>query len=370
MPILSRLTRHWPVAALGVLAIAAFVIFHSKAAPSMAGWQHHWLKTTPFQIPRRALAAAVASPPSSGPTAPAYLYVLGGVDDTGRYIRDVEFSTLGTDGTPGPWRFTAPLREDRFYLSAVALNGYLYAIGGGQGSLGSDNLPVASVERAAIGLDGSLGAWEHAGHMTTPRRGPVAVTRQGSIYAIGGYNGTFLKTTERADLQPDGTLTEWRLDPVASHVDRYIHAATIWNNIIYLLGGHVQRGPHVSYGDVESSQLRDDGTLHAWQVEMTSLSTPRFIGSAFALNGFVYMLGGHDGAHRLRSVEYAPLDAAGHVGRWRFTADLAEPRSATALAVHRDTVYVLGGMGDSSALNTVEMARQTRDGRLGFAPAQ
>ncbi|MEJ2553957.1 MAG: kelch repeat-containing protein, partial [Gammaproteobacteria bacterium] len=88
--------------------------------------------------------------------------------------------------------------------------------------------------------------------------------------------------------------------------------------------------------------------------------------AAFAMNHFIYMLGGHDGRNRLRSVEMAPLDQQGRVGPWSFTTPLHDERSATALAVHGDKVYVFGGMGTGGALSSVEMAEQGPDGTLGI----
>ncbi|KAF0190969.1 MAG: hypothetical protein FD165_2208 [Gammaproteobacteria bacterium] len=366
---------HWPVlAGLAVLAVVAVMVIQSKMpASESAGWRPGWQAAAPFDIPRRALAAVAAPAPSPGistnaQNAHAYLYVIGGVDNSGHYVRDTEYAPILPDGSLGPWRKTSALAEDRFYLAAATLNGYLYAAGGGQGDLGSDNLPVASVERAKILPDGGLEPWERAAYMTTPRRGLKLVTHDNYLYAIGGYNGAFLKSTERAPLLPDGSLGEWLSDPELSVVDRYIHSAAIRDDTVYLVGGHVQGGNTMSYGDVESSRTRRDGSLSPWQVEETFLKMPRFIASSFALRDFIYILGGHDGAQRLSSVEFASLDANGHVGPWTFTADMRSPRSATSLAVYNDTVYVLGGMGESGALNTVESARQLRDGHLGYHP--
>ena len=84
------------------------------------------------------------------------------------------------------------------------------------------------------------------------------------------------------------------------------------------------------------------------------------------MNRFIYMLGGHDGRNRLRSVEMAPLDEQGRVGPWSFTTPLHDERSAAALAVHGDNVYVFGGMGTGGALDSVEMATQRDKGQLGY----
>lgn len=364
---------HWLVlTGLFALASMAFVLILWKMPTSdPSGWRQGWQTATSFSTPRRALAAVAAPAPPDDTSAGdagvrGYLYVIGGVDNSGHYVRDVEFATILPDGSLGPWLKTTALAEDRFYLAASAVNGFIYALGGGQGDLGSDNMPIASVERARILDDGSLGPWARTTYMTTPRRGLKVVTRDQFLYAIGGYNGQFLKSSERAAILPDGSLGEWQREPELSVIDRYIHSATIRDDTVYLVGGHVQGGQRMSYGDVESSRIQADGTLSPWQIEATFLKMPRFIASSFTLHNFIYILGGHDGARRLRSVELAPLQTTGRVGAWTAAADMRSPRSATALAVFNDTVYVLGGMGESGALNTVEMAQQLPDGRLGY----
>lgn len=329
---------------------------HGDRLGAESTWLPNWKAQRAFQIPRRALAAAADG---------HHIYVIGGMDNNDQYVAQVEYAAINADGSLGAWQSTTALSEPRFYLASVIVANYLYAIGGANGQRGQDNIPSAAVERAPIQADGSLGTWQRVSYLATPRRGLQAAVYRNHLYAIGGYNGGFLKSVERADLDSDGTLSPWRLDPEQAVVDRYIHSATQLGDKLYLLGGHEQSSKTVSYGDVEMSHIAADGSLRPWEIQKTILNTPRFIASAFAMNRYIYMLGGHDGRNRLRSVEVAPLDDQGRVGPWTFTTPLREERSAAALAVHGDTVYVLGGMGIGGALNSVEMAEQEPDGRLG-----
>jgi kelch-like protein 2/3 len=296
----------------------------------------------------------------------SHVYVIGGMDNNDRYVAQVEYAPIHADGSLGEWHSTTPLEEPRFYLAAAIVDNYLYAIGGANGNRGQDNIPSATVERALIRPDGSLGPWQRVSYLTTPRRGLQAAVYRNHIYAIGGYNGVFLNSVERADVNQDGTLAPWQLDPEQAVADRYIHSAASLGDKLYLLGGHEQNPQAISYGDVEMSRIIANGGLRPWEIQKTILKTPRFIAAAFAMNHFIYMLGGHDGRNRLRSVEVAPLDAEGRVGPWSFTTPLHDERSATALAVRGDKVYVFGGMGVGGALNTVEIATQNDDGQLGY----
>ena len=148
-------------------------------------------------------------------------------------------------------------------------------------------------------------------------------------------------------------------------MDRYIHSAALYKKYLYVLGGHVQKALSLGYGDAELTVIQRDGNLSAWTVEPSRLMVPRFIASAFAKNNFLYILGGHNGAQRLNSVEFADIKRSGHIGNWQLTAPLNLARSAAAVVTANDYVYVLGGIGDQHVLNAVEMAKQMPNGHLG-----
>lgn len=331
------------------------ILLNIRLSSSEKDWTCRWMPATAFQQPRRALAAAVSG---------NYIYVIGGINNKDEYVRSVEYAEINPDGTLEPWRKTSSLIEARFYHAALSVNGYIYTLGGAIGARGSENIPIASVERAKILGDGSLGSWQAENYLTTPRRGTKAVAYGRHIYAIGGYNGQFLRSIERADVNNDGSLSEWKLENEQANIDRYIHSATIFGDNIYLLGGHVHDDNKVSYGDVEMSHITRDGSLSPWEIEKTILQEPRFIASAFAMNNYIYILGGHNGANRLNSVEYAALTTGGHVDSWEYTAALPSGRDGTAVVTHDNYVYVLGGIDDNNVLNTVDMIQQDADGRL------
>lgn len=350
-----------PFLLVTVLAIIAVFALKTKqeenrTTTTLPTIKQQWVETTPFNHPRRALAAVAYN---------RHIYIIGGIDADNHYVRTAEYTKITPDGQLAPWKKTSDLNEGRFYLAAAAVNGYLYAIGGAKGALGSSNLPVATVERARIHPDGSLGEWQYAQPLQTPRRGLTVNQHNNRLYALGGYNGIFLHSIEYTTVRQDGDLGDWQLSANEAKVDRYIHSSTIAGNNLYLLAGHMENSNTVSYGDVELSRLTPGGELSPWQIENSRLLTPRFIASAFTINDFIYIAAGHDGARRLNSVEFAQLDEAGHIGPWRQTAPLNTPRSGTATAVSHNRVYVLGGISHNSVLNSVETAQQVSGGTLG-----
>ncbi len=189
-----------------------------------------------------------------------------------------------------------------------------------------------------------------------------------SLYAIGGYDGQFLKSTERAALNPDGTLGTWQVEQHKSIIDRYIHSAAGHGDTLYLLGGHMRDPTQASYGDVESSRFQPDQSLAPWQIEPDALLTPRLVAEAFTLNNYLYIAGGHTGSDRLNSVEVARIKTSGKLASWRYTTPLPQSRSAYAVATDKNHIYMLGGGGDGPPLNSVQMASANHRGDLGFTP--
>jgi hypothetical protein len=315
----------------------------------------HWHPISDFKHARRAFAAS---------TNGSYIYIIGGIDDQNRYLSSVEYAPILADGSLGAWQLTTPLNEARFYLSSVVIGDYIYTIGGANGPLGEDNIPSAAVERAKILANGKLGDWEFQPYMTSLRRGLQSLAYGDHIYALGGYNGAFLKTVERADVDRDGNISEWTQEPESFIVDRYIHCAALHNNRIYLIAGHVENQDVLSYGDVESALIHQDGRLSPWRIEQSKLNTPRFIASATSLGQYLYIAGGHDGANRLTSVEYAPIQGDGKLGHWIQSLPLQTARSATALVANKNVLYVFGGGGGDNVLNSIESAKQLPNGKL------
>ena len=338
------------------VSLALFLTKPQEVDSTPENWLTNWLELNSMLTGRRALAAVTAN---------GYIYVLGGVDKNGRYVKEVEFARILANGKLDKWQKTSSLNQGRFYLAAVTSGGYIYAIGGGSGPLGDNNQPTAVVEKAKILTDGTLEPWKYEKELTTPRRGLKVVSYNKTIYALGGYNGTFLTSVERTSIDNNGLLTGWVVDSEQAKIDRYIHSAAVDKNNIYLLGGHVRGKNKMSYGDVEMTRINEDASLSPWLIEKTTLRLPRFIASSIAMKDYLYLIAGHNGANRLRQVEFTKINKSGHPDHWSFTSPLLYARSAAAVVKHNEMIYVLGGMGKNEPLNKVEMASQLTNGQLG-----
>ncbi|MCK4739286.1 MAG: hypothetical protein KAT46_04995 [Deltaproteobacteria bacterium] len=297
--------------------------------------------------------------------APAYVavgdtfYIIGGSNDKG-YISEVEWTRIRADGGFTGWKKSRSLNTPRGYSAGVYYNHYIYVLGGAYGKYGQELLNT--VERVKVNRDGSLGKWVlEKEKLFSARRGTTAYVRGGYIYAIGGYNGEFLDTVERAKINADGTLGSWSLESIMEH-RRYIHSSVGSGCMLYVMGGH-----HKSSGGatekVEYAEILQDATLGQWQ-ESPSINHPRYGAVAVRVDKQVYLIGGYDGK-ALSFVEAAGIKDDRGLGEWKNFPSLKIPRDAPAVLVHDDYIYVLGGVDDKGKYqSSVEVARVGEKGEF------
>jgi hypothetical protein len=293
------------------------------------------------------------------------VYVIGGgkgVPGPDTIHPSVEYATMNDDGSLEPWKMASPLNTPTMFLAAVASGGILYAVGGEYFPEGRMKL-LNTVERAEVRSDGSLGPWIPCAPMNTPRRSPTSVVVDGHLYAIGGYNGTFLRTVERARILPDGGLGAWEYVPQLLTMPRYIHGGAARGNRIYVLGGHMEESGRGS-GAAEWTSVGPDGVLAPWNVT-NPLNQPRFLAGSAAADRLLFIVGGYDGGY-LDSVEIAEFGPDGGLADWRQTTPLSTPREGAAVAVIEENIYVMGGSNQGMYLKTVAHATIGQDGSLGF----
>jgi hypothetical protein len=138
-----------------------------------------------------------------------YLYIIGGFSSaTSAYLSDVQYAPISSNGTLGTWTATTSLPSTRADHSTVAYNGYLYVIGGYNGS------PLSTVQYAPINANGTLGTWLATATFTTGRNVFASVAYNGYLYIAGGYKGSGGTSGDLADVQvakidPAGVTGIW-----------------------------------------------------------------------------------------------------------------------------------------------------------------
>jgi hypothetical protein len=328
-------------------------IFSGAAFSSEEVWIPAWRETAALTI-ARAGAAVLATGD--------YLYAIGGVDGID-FLASVEYAPIHADGTLGPWRMTHSLTEPRGFFDAVAYNGYIYAVGGGNGPNGEHLL--RSVERAPIRADGSLGRWQQLdAQLNVPRRCVKLLLSGPILYALGGFGGTLLDTIESTKISVDGGLRPWQLETERLTTPRYVNTVKKLGQHIYVLGGHKEQ-EGVGMREVEFAALREDHSHGAWRAAQP-LTLGRFALAAAGHGDFLYALGGLDGARYVDTVEVSRAQTDGSLSAWRTTTPLASARANFASIVYKNRLYIVGGTNRDGYFRTVEYAGFDAQGDIGF----
>lgn len=219
-----------------------------------------------------ALAAATAyNAPIDTATTNGYLYAIGGVDGTGTTVNSVVYSKIALDGTLGPWQTAPALPVALHSANAVLFRGYLYVVGGADAT----NVPSAAAYRAAIASNGSVGAWQTLPSLPT-RTDYYSLLNFGPyLYAVGGDTGVVAEAqgstsgTEvpnaylaRINLR-DGTLasTGWTAI-TALGKGRSKHSTLAAGGYLFATSG-VYSGQAGSSENTYTS-IQSDGTVSSW----------------------------------------------------------------------------------------------------------
>ncbi len=337
-----------------IASMAAVVLLGGFALPSSAGqWLDGWRQTETMAT-ARAGSAAVAENGS--------IYVLGGVDGVD-FLPTVEWTRIKPDGSVEPWRLGPSMQTARGFFAAVAVNGWLYAVGGGNGPHGKHLL--ASVERAKIQSNGALGPWQTESQtLSRPRRCAKVEVLDGYLYAIGGFDGNLLDSVERARILLDGSLGPWQVEPGRLTMPRYIHSAERIDGALYVVGGHNERegtGLHA----VETARPGGDHSLGEWH-SLEALQHGRYGLATATDQHLLYALGGLDGAIYSDAVEVTQVRNDGGLSPWRSATALSSPRANLSTVVAGNRLYVIGGTNRNGYFRTVEYADIRPDGHLGI----
>ncbi len=290
------------------------------------------------------------------------IHVIGGVDGK-NFLRSSEYIRVGKRGDLSEWKSGSKLNTERGFFSAVRHKNYVYVVGGGQGEHGK--ILLDTVERAEIQPDGTLGKWSIEPFKLNSKRRCTKVAVIGShLYAFGGFGGILLDSVERAEILPDGSLDEWVVLTDTMTVARYIHGVKKVQNRIYMIGGH-DKEKGVGIADVEWSQEDSEGWLETWQ-----LSKPLQIGryglATLQQGDYLYAMGGLDGAAYLDSIEKAKINKDGSLGAWQFTTPLQSPREGISALIVNDAAYVIGGTNLTGYKRSIEYAGFNELGNMGY----
>lgn len=260
-------------------------------------------------------------------------------------------------------------------MSLIAYNGYLYAIGGYDGT----NLK-STVYIAKLGAKGEPSLW----HPTDPNQanwvywykdtglnGGTARAYQGAyayngkMYVLGGDTNTTANsgassTVEIADILPNGTLGTWASGQALTGGARYGASVQAYNGTLYIMGGN-NNGTMLNL--TQLSRLNSDGTMNAWQTAAvdgsntfnTARSSQGGVMSGI-WGGYIYLAGGCSAVNAsglcttiASDVQLASINADGSLDSWNTMANLRNTRFGSSFIAWQDNLYRFGGCSKQDA---------------------
>jgi prepilin-type N-terminal cleavage/methylation domain-containing protein len=281
------------------------------------------------------------------PTIQEYIYVNG--------IGQVSYNSSNCVTGIGPWAVMATaLPANLSAQPAVVNNGYVYSIGGYNGTS-----HTSTVYDAQINGNGTLSNWSSTAVLPTVIGSQPAVVNNGYVYSIGGYTGSvYTSTVDYAQFNGNGTLSNWSSTtplPVALGYE----PAVVNNGYVYTIGGDTNGGVHVS--STYYAQFNGNGTLSNWS---STAVLPTVIGSQPAVvnNGYVYSIGNFGGSS---TVDYAQINGNGTLSNWLPTTPLpAAALGYEPAVVNNGYVYTIGGNNSLGDTSTIYVAQFNGNGTL------
>jgi len=258
------------------------------------------------------------------------LYIIGGKGEHGDLATVDRFRPLLDSWSPVPR--LRPLEQSRCGLQAVALDGFIYAIGGRDSSTGR---VLDSLQR----FDPIQNAWTSLEPMRSRREFHAAAVLNQKIYVAGGSDGrTALNAVECFDPRTN----TWEVLPPLQ-VRRLGLALVAVGKQLYAIGG--QCGDTalrcVEMLDVEC-MLNHNSEDVSWTLRAPELSVNRSYHTAVVFDGVIYVIGGYGGGDVKDDLCTAEMLGPGRQG-WEPIASMGLRRSHHACAVVDGKIYVLGG---------------------------
>lgn len=250
-------------------AISFTVTQEATFSPSVVDWR----QTTSLPAPVSGHAALFLLADDGSGQDLRRVYVVGGADGAGSGRTSVWFGTVGSDGSVAAWNATTGLPAGRAFHAALAAtpfnsrvngDGWIYVLGG---VASTGDSPLATVYRAPLGSDGTVGSWTQIGSLPDPLHSLKAVIFQSRIYVVGGATtgNVPASSVHRAAVDTLGNLGSWeRLTSLPSVRAR--HAVTLIGNCLHVVGGD---SAAVNPGDPTLTSARYDA-IHRARIDLRS----------------------------------------------------------------------------------------------------
>lgn len=251
----------------------------------------------------------------------------------------------------------------RSNFSLVAYNGFLYAIGGLDGSGNRQS----TIYIAKIGANGEPQLWHPTNNnkaswtywytdsgLSSSRSSFGAVAYNNRMYVVGGLTGagtgTPVNSTQIANINPNGTLGSWASSATLGS-NTYGNDVQVYNDRLYVIGGASTIGGAPST-TVSYNKINNDGSLNGWQTTTPMTSGRMQGGGNFSTiwGAYLYVSGGCSAVNgsgyctNIRSdTQVASINADGSIDVWNAVGGASDQRMGHSLFAWRDNIYEVGG---------------------------
>jgi outer membrane protein assembly factor BamB len=235
-------------------------------------------------------------------------------------------------GIDTAWQTAPPLPAGRYQLAAATgIDGTLYAIGGVDAS-GAQS----TVYRFKPGTDT---AWQTAPALPAPREGLAATTgADGILYAIGGDDGLNSNLQSTVYRFKPGTDIAWQTAPALPVALDFLAATTGVDGTLYAIGGF----EGIAAGFSDTMYSFKPGTDTAWQTG-PGLPVPLdFLAATTGADGTLYAIAGREESAIVQTTVYSFKPGTDAV--WQTAPALPAARDDLAAVTGADsTLYAIGG---------------------------
>jgi N-acetylneuraminic acid mutarotase len=237
---------------------------------------------------------------------------------------------------PGTWAPVAPMPTARQEVTAAALDGQVWVIGG----LGDFAQPVDTVEV----YDPVRFKWASRPPLPIALHHAAAAVVDGRLFVIGGYSGGRVRWTAEAAVYEWERQRQTWVARTPMPTPRGGLAVAVVDGRIHALGGSADR--------VTDAHEVYDPRTDSWTVR-NAMPTARDHLAAVAFQGHVWAMGGRESFTGTQYANVEIYDPA--TDSWRTGVPLPEARGGLAAVTLADRIYVLGGEAPFRVYNAMEM---------------
>ena len=344
-----------------------------------------WTSTTPLPI-------QISQYPTSE-VYNGYVYFIGGEDtSSANYYYSVYYAKINSDGSIGSWQNASPLLQGTNAATSLEHNGYLYEIGGYNGSNVISNVYYSQINNSSIYLNSSgsggsikvqnsygvnVANIDNSGNINSNGNISLGGTVSAFGSGVNGFDGSILLSNSNSgqlnsnanlDITSGNSVTSSNVGTVgiwngATSLPSNIDYATSveYNGYIYEIGGCGSSCPEST---VYYASINNDGSIGSWS-STTAFPSNVYYATSIAYNGYVYVIGGEQFSDSyLTTVHYAQINSNGTLGSWNTTSALPTGSAYATSVEYNGYVYYMGGANGFGGLNNTYYAQINSNGTL------